>query len=136
MMCRKIIAAGLALSVLTLSGCSFNSAEGNEQVSEIVSAAAVAAVSQRAEAESTSEVTTSVTSETVIFCDESVFSEITETEPPYIEDGKPPVVMSVEELYDTYPVKLIYPERQDVSDKVKTEILQEDIYNSDGFLIV
>ncbi|MDE6594876.1 MAG: hypothetical protein K2K44_02555, partial [Oscillospiraceae bacterium] len=75
MMCRKIIAAGLALSALTLGGCSFNSAEGNEQVSEIVSAAAVAAVSQRAEAESTSAVTTSVTSETVIFCDKEVFEE-------------------------------------------------------------
>ena len=75
MMCRKIIAAVLALSALTLSGCSFNSAEENEQVSEIVSAAAVAAVSQRAETKSTSAVTTSVTSETVIFCDEEVFDE-------------------------------------------------------------
>ncbi|MDE6710144.1 MAG: hypothetical protein K2J76_06625, partial [Oscillospiraceae bacterium] len=130
-MYRKIFAAGLALFVLTLGGCSFNSAEDNKQVSEIVSAAAVAAVSQRAEAESTSAVTTSVTTET-----ESEASETTETEPPYIEDGKPPVVMSAEEFYDTYPVKIIYPERQDVSDEVKTEILQEDIYNSDGFLIV
>lgn len=133
---KKIIAAVLAMSALTLGGCSFNSAEENEQVSEIVSAAAAAAVSQRVEAESTSAVTTSVTSETVIFCNESVFSETIETEPPYIEDGKPPVVMAAEELYDTYPVKIIYPERQDVSDKIKTEILQEDIYNSDGLLMV
>ena len=130
-MSRKFFAAGLVLSVLTLGGCSFNSAEGNEQVSEIVSAAASAAVSQRAETESTSAATTSVTSAT-----ESEASEPTETEPPYIEDGKPPEVMSAEELYDTYPVKLIYPERQDVSDKVKTEVLQEDIYNSDGLLMV
>lgn len=130
-MSRKIIAAVLALSALTLGGCSWNSAEENEQVSEMISAAAVAAVSQRAETESTSAVTTSVTTET-----ESEASETAETEPLYIEDGKPPAVMSAEELYDTYPVKIIYPERQDVSDKVKTEVLQEDIYNSDGLLMV
>ena len=130
-MYRKFFAAGLVLSVLTLGGCSFSSAGENEQVSEIVSAAASAAVSQRAETESTSAATTSVTTET-----ESEASETTETEPPYIEDGKPPEVMSAEELYDTYPVKIIYPERQDVSDKVKTEVLQEDIYNSDGLLMV
>ena len=132
---KKIILAIIALSVLSLGGCSWNSAENNEQVSEIVSAAAEAAVSQRAEAESTTAVTTSVMSETVIFCDESVFSETTESDPPYIEDGKPPAVMSAEELYDTYPVKIIYPERQDVSDKVKTEVLQEDILNSDELVI-
>lgn len=128
---RKIIAAVLALSALTLDGCSFNSAEESEQVSEIVSAAAVAAVSQKAATESTSAATTSVTTET-----ESEVSETTETKLPYIEDGNPPRVISAEELYDTYPVKIIYPKRQDVSDKIKTEVLQEDIYNSDGFLIV
>ena len=128
-MSRKIIAAVVALSALTLGGCSWNSAEGNEQVSEIISAAASAAVSQRAETESASTVTTSVTSETAEVL-------IAEFAPPYIDDGKPPVVMAAEELYDTYPVKIIYPEKQDVSDKVKIEVLQEDIFNSDGFLMV
>ena len=128
-MSRKIIAAVLVLSALTLGGCSFNSAEENEQVSEIVSAAASAAVSQREETESASAETTSAALET----EEALTVEF---EPPYVEDGKPPVVMAAEELYDTYPVKMIYPERQDVPDKVKTEVLQEDILNSDGFLMV
>ena len=128
-MSRKNIAAVLVLSALTVGGCSFNSAEENKQVSEIVSAAASAAVSQREETESASAETTSVTSETAAVL-------IAEFAPPYIDDGKPPVVMAAEELYDTYPVKIIYPERQYVPDKVKTEVLQEDIYNSDGFLMV
>ena len=127
-MSRKNIAAVLVLSALTLGGCSFNSEEEKEQVSEIVSAAASAAVSQRLETGSASAETTSVTSETAAVL-------IAEFAPPYIDDGKPPVVMAAEELYDTYPVKIIYPERQDVPDKVKTEVLQEDILNSDGLVI-
>lgn len=120
---RKIIAAFAVLGLLT--GCGKSSAEGTVQVSETASTAA--AVSESTAAESTSAATTSVTTET-----ESEVSETTETEPPYIEDGKPPVVMSAEELYDTYPVKLIYPERQDVSGKVKTEVIREELYTSDG----
>lgn len=130
MMCRKIIAAvmsGLVISLL--AGCEKNIPEAAEASETVEAAAQVSEITEAAE--STSAVTTSVISET-----ESEVSQTTETEPPYIEDGKPPRVMSAEELYDTYPVKLIYPERQDVSDKIKTEILQEDIYNSDGFLIV
>lgn len=121
---KKIIAF-VILSALMLAGCEKNPVELTE-ASETAEAAAQVSETSKA-AESTSAETTSVTTET-----ESEASETTETEPPYIEDGKPPVVMSAEELYDTYPVKLIYPERQDVSDKVKTEVLQEDFYTSNG----
>ena len=131
----KVIAAACIISML--GGCSWNSSEVAEQVSAAVSAAAVAAVSESETAESASEVTTSVTSETVIFCDESVLEETSETalsiaEPYYIEDGEPPRVFPAEELYEFYPEVLICAERQDVSDKVKIEILQEAIYTDDG----
>lgn len=133
----KIAVLSFAIAVL-MSGCSSDMPDETEATSLVTETGIseteenFAEISESEAAEST----TSVTSETVIFCDESIFSETTETEPPYIEDGKPPVVMSAEELYGTYPVKLIYAERQDVSDKVKTEILQEDIYNSEGVTAV
>ena len=63
MMCRKIIAAVMAgLAIGLLSGCEKNIPVETEQVSE-------------AEVASAETVTTSVTSETVIFCDEKVFEE-------------------------------------------------------------
>lgn len=135
----KVIAAACIISML--GGCSWNSSEVAEQVSAAVSAAAVAAVSESETAESTSAVTTSVTSETVIFCDESVLEETSETvlsiaEPYYIEDGEPPRVFPAEEFYEFYPEVLIYAERQDVSDKVKTEVWQENLYNPEGVTAV
>lgn len=124
---KKFIALAV-LSAVLLAGCEKNPAEVTEQVS--VTEASVTEITSAAE------VSESETSESASVTAAEVTSVVTETEPPYIEDGKPPAVMAAEELYDTYPVKLIYPERQDVSDKVKTEILQEDIYNSDGLLMV
>lgn len=125
-MYRKIIAAVMAVGLLV--GCEKNPAEVTEQVS--VTEASVTEITSAAE------VSESETSESASVTAAEVTSAVTETEPPYIEDGKPPAVMSAEEFYDTYPVKIIYPERRDVSDKVKTEVLQEDIYNSDGLLMV
>ncbi|MBD5141232.1 MAG: hypothetical protein HDT25_07460 [Ruminococcus sp.] len=124
---KKVFIPIIAAAVI-LAGCEKNPAEVTE-ASETAEAAAQVSETTEA-AESTSVLTTSVTLET-----ESEVSETAETEPPYIEDGKPPVVMAAEELYDTYPVKIIYPERQEVPDKVKTEVLQEDILNSDGLVI-
>ena len=65
-MCRKIIAAVMAgLSLGLLSGCEKNIPAETEQVS----------VTEAYLSESVSAVTTSVTSGTVIFCDEEVFEE-------------------------------------------------------------
>lgn len=127
-MYRKIFIAVLVLGLLV--GCEKNIPEVTEGVSETVSTAVEVS-------ENTS--TTITTASTVVSEEaETTFDETsaeTETEPPYIEDGKPPVVMSAEELYEAYPVKIIYAERRDVSDRVRTEILQEDICNSDGLVI-
>lgn len=117
-MYRKIFIAVLALGLL--AGC-----EKNIPEAEITSAE----TSESSMAESTS---TTVTTVSTVVSEEAEMSSETETKPPYIEDGKPPVVMSAEELYDRYPVNIIYHERQDVSDRVKTEILQEDLYTADG----
>ena len=65
-MCRKIISAVMAgLSLGLLSGCEKNIPAETEQVS----------VTEADLSESVSAVTTSVTSGTVIFCDEEVFEE-------------------------------------------------------------
>ena len=124
---KKIIAAIIALSVLSLGGCSFNSAEENEQVSEIVSAAASAAVSQRAEAESTSAVTTSVTSETAIFCDEEIFEETS-------DEVKDDNVISADELYDVYPKRIMYPEKTETNITAEKAEIKEE-FKKDGYTI-
>lgn len=131
-MYRKIFIAVLVLGLL--AGCEKNISEVTEEVSE--TGITSAEISESGMEESAS--TTVTTVSTVVSEEAETSSETsakTETEPPYIEDGKPPVVMSAEELYDRYPVKIIYHERQDVSDRVRTEILQEDICNSDGLVI-
>lgn len=131
-MYRKIFIAVLVLGLL--AGCEKNISEVTEEVSETGITSADIFESGMAESASTTVTTVS----TVVSEEAETSSETsakTETEPPYIEDGKPPVVMSAEELYEAYPVKIIYAERCDVSDRVRTEILQEDICNSDGLVI-
>lgn len=124
-MYKKIIA--IAVLAAMLAGCEKNIPEAG-----ITSA-------ETSESSMTESASTTVTTVSTVVSEEAEMSSETsaktETEPPYIEDGKPPVVMSAEELYDRYPVKIIYHERQDVSDRVRTEILQEDICNSDGLVI-
>lgn len=127
-MYRKIFIAVLVLGLL--AGCEKNIPEAAKGISETEITSAD--ISESSIAESTS---TTVTTVSTVVSEEAETSSETETEPPYIEDGKPPVVISAEELYEAYPVNIIYAERQDVSDRVRTEILQEDICNSDGLVI-
>lgn len=115
----KAIAAAAVTIALIFGGCSGNPAE---EISDT-------------EITAETEAAASVTLDTVTFCGESDFSETEDTAYEH-EELQFPKVIPAEELYDTYPVKIIYPERQDVSDKVKTEILQEDIYNSEGVTAV
>lgn len=122
---EKFIA--LAILLTMLSGCAKGGTEESTEISETKTTSAEV---------SESAVTTVTTISTVVSEEmETTSAETSLTEPPYTEDGKPPSVMPAEELFDAYPVKIIYHERQDVSDKVKTEILQEDICNPEGLLI-
>lgn len=123
---RKIIATVLALSALNLGGCSFNSAEENEQVSEIVSAAAVAAVSQKAVAETTTkaaEETSAATSAATTAATTAVTSDTAEK-----EEIK---VTPADEVYDVYPMKIIYPEKTDTDITAEKAEINKDFKNGE-----
>ncbi|MDE5860003.1 MAG: DUF4163 domain-containing protein, partial [Oscillospiraceae bacterium] len=128
---KKIISAIIALFVLSLGGCSWNSAENSEQVSEMVSAAAVAAISQRAEAESSTAVTTSVTSETVIFCDKEVFEE---TSAEIEAKTKGIKVTPADEVYNVYPKRITYPEKTETNITAEKAEIKEE-FKKDGYTV-
>lgn len=115
---KKIFILLIALSVLTFGGCTWNSEETTEQVSEAMFAAASAAVSQRAAAESTTKAVEETSAETK--------TEMAEKE-VYEIKGTP-----ADEVYDVYPVKLIYPEKQSYGITAE-EAEAEDSVTKDGY---
>ena len=112
-MSRKIIAAVLALSALTLGGCSRDPVEANEQVS--VTEASI------------SEIAPAVVSESIT--EESAAKEV-EKAPAETEAEKEVYEIKVtpaDEVYEVYPKRIIYPE------KTETEITAEKAAITEGF---
>ena len=52
----------------------------------------------------------------------------------YSDEPAFPVVTPADEIYKVYPMKIIYPEKQETSAKITMETVQKDMYNPDGFL--
>ncbi len=125
---RKNIFSAIALSAVLLTGCNNNSEENFS--AEMFSEADTILVTE------ISSVTTSVTSETVIFCEESDFeetsAEVTETE---IFTDKGIKITPANELYSVYPKRIIYPEQQPTNIKAETTVITED-FEKDGKTVV
>ncbi|MDE6710114.1 MAG: DUF4163 domain-containing protein, partial [Oscillospiraceae bacterium] len=115
-MSRKIIAAVLALSALTLGGCSQSPAEATEQVSVTeadLSEITAASVSESVTEESTTKAVEETSSKTA---EEEVF-EIK--------------VTSADEVYEVYPKRIIYPEKSETNITAKkAEIIES--FEKDG----
>lgn len=120
------IAAVLAIMTV-FSSCGVNSEQGISDMAEVFS-----------QSETFSVMTTTTVSETVTFCDEDVFDEVSEigTEASKPEELSFPVVTPADEVYEFYPVKIIYPEKQETAVKITMETVREDMYDPDGSLVM
>lgn len=90
------------------------------------------------QSEISSAMTTTASSETVTFCEEDVFSETSETGPetePEAADTSFPVVTPADKLYGSYPMKIIYPEKQETPITVKIAEVKETIYKGDVLVV-
>ncbi|MCM1328604.1 MAG: hypothetical protein NC253_04110 [Ruminococcus sp.] len=121
----------LVLLTFLLTGCEKNSAEIS-----LTETGAETVTSTETETSSVTETSAETSATSVTTVTEMSEKDVSIAKPYYIEDGEPPRVYPAEEFYDVYPEVLVYAERQDVSDKVKTEIWQENLYNSEGITAV
>lgn len=124
---RKNIFSAIALSAVLLTGCTNNSEENF--AAETFSETDTILVTE------ISSVTTSVTSETVIFCEESDFEEmsakVTETE---MVTDKGIKITPANELYSVYPKRIIYPEQQPTNITAERAEIKEQ-FEKDGYAV-
>lgn len=118
-MYRKIIA--ITVLAAMLAGCAKGGAEGSTVTSAEVTAAEIS---------KTETVTTTVTSDTVIYCNESVFEE----NGAAAEKMKSPTVVPADEVYSVYPKRIQYPEKTETNITAEKAEINEE-FKKDGQVV-
>lgn len=122
---RKLTAALTALAILTFGGCSDNSVEVAEQIAETE-------ISETTSAETAATKEKITTSETEEITETETQTEVTDSEKKVTSQAIK--ITPANEVYDVYPIRIRYPEKQP-SDITAEKAEVQESFEKDGVVV-